>query len=163
MPPGIAAKFTLGEQAALAVIVVEIGKRGDCRLSHEHIAAVAGVSRSTVKRALHQARINGLITIRERRLSRYRNETNVITIIDRSWLAWMRLARTGGGVQTGTGTNTRSISKGRQRASQQKEGAFEMEPSGQGNARSVAIATLADAVSRIPVPSSGTPIFDQAP
>ncbi|GEP11760.1 transcriptional regulator [Methylobacterium gnaphalii] len=111
MPPPIAARFTLAEAAALAVVAAEINKRGDCRLSIEHVAALAGVARSSVKRALREARALGLVTIEERRLSRYRSETNVVRIIDRAWLSWLALRTCrGGGVQTGTGTNTRDSS-----------------------------------------------------
>ena len=115
LPPGIAAQFTLAEQAALAVVAVEVAKRGDCRLCHEHVAAAAGVSRSTVKAALRQARVLGLLTIEERRLARFRNDTNVICIVSKEWSAWLRLARagerpvarrTGGGVKSATGTST---------------------------------------------------------
>lgn len=105
MPPQIAAKFTLGEQAALAVVAFEITKRGTCALAHGHVAALAGVSISTTKRAIRQARALGLIQVRERRLSRFRNQTNVITISDRAWQAWLQLARQGGG-QSWPGTNT---------------------------------------------------------
>src|SRR3954471_5528061 len=39
LPPQIACRFTLAEQAVLAVVSAETVKRGDCRLFHEHIAA----------------------------------------------------------------------------------------------------------------------------
>ncbi|TXN40728.1 helix-turn-helix domain-containing protein [Methylobacterium sp. WL30] len=116
LPPGLAARFTVGEQAVLAIIAVETVKRGDCRLCHEHVAATAGVSRSTVKAALRQARMLGLVTIEERRLARFRNDTNVVRITSREWAAWLRLARSdersavphqpGGGVKLVTRTNT---------------------------------------------------------
>lgn len=122
LPPGLACRFTGGELAALAVVTVEAVKRGDCRLAHEHIAAIAGVSRSTVKRALHQARALGLISVQERRLSRWRNRPNVVAIVDRAWLSWMRLARTGGGVQLGTRTNTSDPKEGSKRAARGSQG-----------------------------------------
>jgi hypothetical protein len=50
MPPAIACKFTQGEQAALAVITVEMTKRQTCTMAIGAIAALAGVSESTVKR-----------------------------------------------------------------------------------------------------------------
>ncbi|TXN15074.1 helix-turn-helix domain-containing protein [Methylobacterium sp. WL122] len=111
LPPTIAARFTLAEQAVLAVIATETAKRGDCRLCHEHVAAVAGVSRSSVKATLRQARTLGLITIEERRLSRHRNDTNIVRIISAEWTTWLRLARSGdtargGGVKSATRTNT---------------------------------------------------------
>ena len=116
LPPGIAARFTLAEQAVLAVVAVEVAKRGDCRLCHDHVAAAAGVSRSTVKAALRQAKLLCLITIEERRLARFRNDTNVVCIVSREWTAWLRLTRygergavprpSGGGVKSVTRTNT---------------------------------------------------------
>ena len=74
MPPAITAKFTHGEQAALAVIAVEVTKRTTCSMAVGAIAAVAGVSVPTVKRAVRQARILGFLTVEERRLSRYRSD-----------------------------------------------------------------------------------------
>ena len=103
MPPKIASHFTLGEQAALAVVAVEITKRGQCMLAIGAIAALAGVSEATVKRALRQGRALGLITVEERRLSRFRNDTNVVRVISREWTSWLRLARQGGGCQSWKG------------------------------------------------------------
>src|SRR5215207_6824695 len=52
LPPALAARFTLAETAVLAVVAAEVLRHGRCTLVMEHIAALAGVSRSTVKRAL---------------------------------------------------------------------------------------------------------------
>ena len=108
MPPAIAAKFTPGEQAALAVIAFEVAKRQFCDKSLREIGDVAGVSTSTVKRAVRQARALGLITVQERRVSRYRNETNIVRIIGKAWLAWIDLRGGRGGGQHRTGTDTSS-------------------------------------------------------
>src|SRR4051812_15565524 len=54
-PPALAARFTLAETAVLAVVAVEALRHGRCTLVIEHIAALAGVGRSTVKRALRAA------------------------------------------------------------------------------------------------------------
>lgn len=91
MPPAIAAGFTSGEVAALAVIAAEVGRRGTCTLPFGAIAALAGVSESTAKRALRQARATGLVSVTERRIARDRNDTNVVRIISREWTAWLRL------------------------------------------------------------------------
>src|SRR3954454_9902361 len=56
LPPAIAARFTLAEQAVLAVVSAEHRKRGDCRLTNKEIADVAGVSITTAKNALRAAR-----------------------------------------------------------------------------------------------------------
>ncbi|MCJ2111566.1 helix-turn-helix domain-containing protein [Methylobacterium sp. E-025] len=117
LPPGIAARFTLAEQAALAVVAVEVSKRGDCRLALDHIAALAGVSRATVRNAIRQAKTLVLVTVEERRQSRFRSDTNVVCVVSREWTAWLRLTRKGdretlspssqgGGRKFVSGTNT---------------------------------------------------------
>lgn len=115
LPPQLATQFTLAEQAVLAVVAAKTAKRGDCRLANEHLAAVAGVSRSTVRGTLRRARALGLLTIEERR----RSDTNVIRIVSREWLAWMRLARQspseGGGVKSVSPTNTQVRGQGKTR------------------------------------------------
>jgi Bacterial regulatory proteins, gntR family len=118
MPPKIASHFTLGEQAALAVVAVEVAKRSTCMLAVGAIAALAGVSETTVRRALRQAKVLGFVTVEERRLSRFRNETNVVSIISNAWASWLRLARQEGGCQSWKGTNTSDLTKDRQRPSQ---------------------------------------------
>src|SRR3954454_5992932 len=95
LPPALAARFTLAEQAALAVVAAEHRRRGDCRLTNGEIADVAGVSITTVKNALRVARTINLISVEERRLTAFRNDSNVVRIVDPSWLAWLRLG--GGG------------------------------------------------------------------
>ena len=118
LPPALACRFTLAEQAALAVIAAEVAKRGDCRLAVGAVAALAGVSETSVRNAVREARHLGLLTVEERRLARYRNETNVVRIVSAEWSAWLRLARkdtpvqrhaspaTGGGCRTAKGTTT---------------------------------------------------------
>lgn len=110
MPPAIAARFTLAEAAVLAVVAAETVRRGDFRMCHDHVAAVAGVSRTTVKATLRRARSLGLITIEERRVTAWRNLPNVIRIVSREWQSWMRLARrsptSGGGVESAPSPDT---------------------------------------------------------
>jgi hypothetical protein len=95
LPPALASRFTLAEQAVLAVIAAENRKRGDCRLSNKEIADVAGVSITTVKNAMRAARELNLISIEERRLSAFRNAPNVVRIVSPEWRMWLRLG--GGG------------------------------------------------------------------
>lgn len=90
LPPVLAAAFTAGEQAVLAIIAMEVAKRGKCTLANGHIAALAGVGVTLVKRAVRQARTLGLISVEERRLSRWRSETNVLRVVSREWAAWLR-------------------------------------------------------------------------
>src|SRR5215212_11259405 len=66
LPPQLASRFTLAEQAVLAVVAVEVAKHGACTLTIGHIAALAGVGRSSVKNALREAHGLGLVRIEER-------------------------------------------------------------------------------------------------
>ena len=95
LPPGLAARFTLAEQAVLALVAAEVARRKDCRLSIENMAAVTGVCRSTVKNAIREAARLGLLTVEERQITGFRNDTNVLRIVSPEWLAWLRLARKG--------------------------------------------------------------------
>src|SRR3954466_15005386 len=104
LPPALAARFTLAETAVLAVVAAEHRRRGDCRLTNKEIADVAGVSITTVKNALRVARTINLISVEERRLTAFRNDSNVVRIVDPSWRAWLRL---GGGGKSGPPSPTR--------------------------------------------------------
>src|SRR3954452_13958723 len=95
LPTALAARFTLAEQAVLAVIAAEHRKRGDCRLTNGELADVAGVSITTAKNALRHARALNLLSVEERRLTAFRNDSNIIRITSPEWRAWLRLG--GGG------------------------------------------------------------------
>jgi hypothetical protein len=81
----------------LAVIAAEHVKHGRCTLVIDHIAALAGVGRTTVKRAMRAAQGLGLARIEERRVSAWRNTPNVVTIISPEWTSWLRMRRRGWG------------------------------------------------------------------
>lgn len=108
LPPSVAARFTPGEAAVLAVVAVEVRRAGDCRWPNAKLAAIAGVSVSTVKRAIRQAQALGLISVEERRVAAFRSDTNVVRILCPAWRAWLRL---GGGGQTGTPTTPKNSSR----------------------------------------------------
>jgi DNA-binding transcriptional ArsR family regulator len=91
LPPAVAARFTLGEQAVLAVVAWVVQREGDCRKSHAELADMAGVSVSTVRNALREARGQRLIVSEERRQGRWFSLPNIMRIIDREWLAWLRV------------------------------------------------------------------------
>jgi len=94
LPPGLAARFTLAEQAVLALVAAETVRRKDCRLSVPNLAAVTGVAETTVRNAIREARKLGLLTVEERQITGFRNDTNIVRIISPEWTAWLRLART---------------------------------------------------------------------
>ena len=93
MPPQIACRFTMGEGAVLAVIAAEVAKRGRCTLTLGHIAALAGVGKTTVRTAVQQAAALGLLKSDEWRLSAFRSAPNTVTILSAEWLAWLRLSK----------------------------------------------------------------------
>lgn len=122
LPPALAARFTVAELAVLAVVAAEAARHGLCGLAHGHLAAVAGVSVSSVKRAMKAARDLGLVEIEVRRVSAFRNDTNVVRVVSREWLSWLRLARVGGGVQVGASTPTHYSSRPPKRPAEPSQG-----------------------------------------
>jgi hypothetical protein len=140
LPPALAARFTLAEQAVLALVAAEVVRRKDCRLSVENMAAVAGVCRSTVKNAIREARQLGLLTVEERQITGFRNDTNVVRVVSREWQAWLRLTRQeahstgngttrnqqqGGGVKSVTTTPTEVLDLGKTRPAEPLKGCRE--------------------------------------
>lgn len=109
MPPQIAARFTLGEAAALAVVARQVQQHGQCRLPLDAVAALAGVCRSTVKNAIRAAAAAGLVDVEERRRPGGRNLPNIISVIAPAWRSWLKLARQWGGVKSLTSTNTKDF------------------------------------------------------
>ena len=95
LPPGLAARFTLAEQAVLALVATETVRRKDCRLAVGHLAAIVGVAETTVRNAIREAVKLGLVTVEERRVTGFRNDTNVVRIVATEWIAWLKLARKG--------------------------------------------------------------------
>src|SRR5208337_2054071 len=65
VPAKIAASFTMAELAVLTVIGWQCQRAGACVLPIDAIAALAGCSRTTVKNALRQARLLGLILVKD--------------------------------------------------------------------------------------------------
>lgn len=96
LPPQIAAEFTQAEVAALAVVARECQRRGRCELPIDALAALAGVSRTTVQNALRHARRMGALAVQERRRRGQKSLTNVVVVAAPEWQAWLRM---GGRVQ----------------------------------------------------------------
>ena len=97
LPPALAARFTPAETAVLAVVAAEHQTHGRCTLVIDHIAALAGVGRTTVKNALREAQRQSLIRSEERRVSAWRNAPNIVTITSPEWLSWLRMRTRGVG------------------------------------------------------------------
>jgi hypothetical protein len=91
LPPPIAELFTVGQTAAIRIVLDEIRDHGRCTLPNAIIAARSGTSKSTVRRAMRAAREHGIIAVMERRSTRrgVLSDTNVVTLISpevRSWI-----------------------------------------------------------------------------
>lgn len=109
VPAALASAFTMGELAALAVVAGQVRKTGACAIPIDAIAALAGVSRTTVQNALRQAERSGFIERRERRRAGQRSLTNVLRIISPEWKAWLRLGDQGGGFRNPSTTNSKDL------------------------------------------------------
>lgn len=88
MPDDVSSMFSEGERAALAVVAYECAQHVRCFMSIGEIEQEAGVSATTVHRALRLARPGhlGLFDIVDRTEW---GMTNIVRIRDRAWLDWM--------------------------------------------------------------------------
>ena len=101
LPPSLACKFTVGELAALRVVSDEIRLKGLCDRTLAEISARAGISRTTAQNAMRVAAALGLITVQERRREGQKNLPNVVRIVSKEWLQWLK--RAGQGAKPSTG------------------------------------------------------------
>ena len=84
-------RLTGGHVAVLSVVGREAARgEGGRRWPIARIAALAGVARSTVQRALRLAESLGLIRVRQRRRRGAKSDTNVVTVEDAAWWRWLR-------------------------------------------------------------------------
>jgi hypothetical protein len=90
LPPSIACKFTVGELAALRIVIDEVRDKGHCDRTIAEIAARAGVCRSIVKNAIRAAAAMGLLTVQERRREGQKNLPNVLRVVSREWHVWIK-------------------------------------------------------------------------
>jgi hypothetical protein len=85
LPPALAAQFTQGELAALAVVARQFQQRQVCVLCVDQIAALAGVCGRLVQKTLRAAEAVGLVHIRDRRIPGQISLPNVVTIVSKEW------------------------------------------------------------------------------
>jgi hypothetical protein len=90
MPPSLAAQFTTGELAVLRIVADEVSKSGQCSRTLPEIAARAGVSDTTARKAIRLAARLGLLTIEERRRHNRPNLANAVRVVSAEWAAWIR-------------------------------------------------------------------------
>jgi hypothetical protein len=92
MPDTMRHHFTEGERAAMCIVAGEVKTRGICELSIDEIGDRAGVGRTTVQNAMHEARRLGFLQVTERPQRGAKHLTNVVKIISAEWRAWIRRA-----------------------------------------------------------------------
>jgi hypothetical protein len=90
MPPNLRCHYTEGQRAVACILAGEVKHHGLCDLAIDKIAALAGVSRTTVQTTLHEARRLGHIKVTERPQPGRKNLTNVVHIMSAEWLTWIK-------------------------------------------------------------------------
>lgn len=89
LPPHLACRYTVGEQAVLKIIADDVRHRGFCDKTMSEIAGRAGVCVRLAQLAIRRAEGDCLLKVRERRISAFRNKPNVITVLSAEWRLWM--------------------------------------------------------------------------
>ena len=113
VPASIAASFTPGELAVLSVIGRTVQRCGGvCVLPIDALAALAGVSRTTVQNTLRAARRLGLIEVKERRRRGLPSRTNIVRVISPLWTSWLKIGGHGGGFRNSSTTVSSYLLRG---------------------------------------------------
>ncbi|WP_156421618.1 hypothetical protein [Aureimonas sp. AU40] len=105
MPPALASRFTESERALLAIIVQEIRKRGHCARPIGALAGLAGISRTSAKRALRIAERMELIEVTRRPRPGQKNLPNIVTIRSQEWQLWIEKGSRSTGGKEASPTN----------------------------------------------------------
>jgi hypothetical protein len=92
LPDSMRHFYTEGERAVLCIVAGEVKRHGVCDLSIDEIADRAGVGRTTVQNAMHEARRLRHLAIKLRPQLGAKNLTNVIQIASVEWRTWIKRA-----------------------------------------------------------------------
>ena len=122
LPPVLASRYTEGQRAVLLVIGDECLANGVCSLCIDAIAARAGVCRRLAQSTIRLAESDGLLTIQERRHQGRKSDPNLIRIISREWLQWLK-----------RGQPARRLDAARARVAERSIGCKRMHPTVRGD------------------------------
>ncbi|WP_156668689.1 helix-turn-helix transcriptional regulator [Rhizobium aegyptiacum] len=92
-PTDLHAGFTEGERAVLYIIAADMRETGGCKCTVAEIAARAGIGQTTVRNAIRKARDREILKVEHRPQWRNKWLANVITIICKTWLGWLKRFR----------------------------------------------------------------------
>lgn len=92
LPDDLRHHYTEGQRSMLCIVAGEVKRHGICDLPIDKITALAGVCRTTVQNAMHEARRLRHVVIRERPVPGRKSLTNVIEVVSSEWRAWIRRA-----------------------------------------------------------------------
>jgi hypothetical protein len=90
LPPNIRHYYTEGERAVLCVVSGEVKRQGVCDWPIDKIAALAGVSRTTVQNALSWAQRLGHVMVEQRPMHGRKSLTNVVRVVSLEWRTWIK-------------------------------------------------------------------------
>jgi hypothetical protein len=90
LPDKLRQRYTEGNRAVLCIVAGEIKRHGICDLPIDKIAALAGVCRTSVQNALHEARRLRHIKIVERPRPGRKHLPNIVEIVAPEWIAWIK-------------------------------------------------------------------------
>jgi len=90
LPDNLRHHYTKGQRSVLCIVSGEVKQQGICDLPNDKIAALAGVCRTTVQTAMHEARRLGHIKITERPVPGRKSLPNMVEIISPEWRTWFR-------------------------------------------------------------------------
>lgn len=95
LPDTLRHHYTEGQRAVLCIVAGEVKRTGVCDFPIDKIAALAGVCRTTVQTTMHEARRLGHIKITERPLPGRKSLPNIVEVVSREWLAWLKRGPSG--------------------------------------------------------------------
>jgi hypothetical protein len=90
LPDNLRHHYTEGQRSVLCIVAGEVKRHGICDLPIDKIAALAGVCRTTVQTAMHEARRLHHIKITERPQPGRKSLPNIVEIVSREWQTWIK-------------------------------------------------------------------------